>query len=382
VADAPYLGPDGDAPVGVMKQTFVSGLFASGLATGFYAPPLLDPDADLTTWFARINAGEPYTDPVTSDVLDEVMTHHSSYYIDHSIPPAPLLISNGWTDDIFPADEAIRFYNRTRSEYRDADISLFFLDYGHQRGQNKDADIALLRQHQDAFLAHHLIGASAPKGGVTTLTQTCGSETPSAGPFHARSWANIAKGEVRGRFKPAQTIAPAVPTDLQRGQAYDPISGGGACATAPGSDQAGAASYRLDPAPAGGYTLMGSPTVVANFSPASGTSQVAARLLDVDETGDATLVARGSWRPDGGKQVFQLHPNGYEFAEGHVAKLELLPVDAPYGRPSNGQATVGVEKLKLRLPVIEKPGEAAGTVRRPAKKFVPEGYELARGFKR
>src|SRR5687767_5883696 len=39
VADAPYLGPDGDAQVGVMKQTFVTGLFASGLATGFYAPP-------------------------------------------------------------------------------------------------------------------------------------------------------------------------------------------------------------------------------------------------------------------------------------------------------------------------------------------------------
>jgi fermentation-respiration switch protein FrsA (DUF1100 family) len=383
VADAPYRGVDGEAPVGVMKQTFVAGLYASGEAAGLYAPPLVDPDADLRTWFARINAGEPYDDdPVVEDVLDEVTTHHSSYYIDHSTRPAPLLISNGWTDDIFPADEAIRFYNRTRSEYRGADVSLFFLDYGHQRGQNKDADVELLHDHQDEFLAHHLTGAEKPKRGVTTLTQTCGSDEPSAGPFHARSWAKLAKGEVRGKFKPAQTIAPSVPTDGSRGQAYDPISGGGACATAPGSDQEGAASYRLDPAPAGGYTLMGSPTVIANFTPASPTSQVAARLLDVDESGDATLVARGSWRPDDGRQVFQLHPNGYEFAEGHVAKLELLPVDAPYGRPSNGQAAVEVERLKLRLPVLEKPGKRGGVVRRPARKFVPEGYELARGVKR
>ena len=36
----------------------------------------------------------------------------------------------------------------------------------------------------------------------------------------------------------------------QAGTAFDPIAGGGACATAPGADQAGTASYRLDPRPA------------------------------------------------------------------------------------------------------------------------------------
>ena len=174
-----------------------------------------------------------------------------------------------------------------------------------------------------------------------------------------------------------------MPGDTARGQAYDPISGDGACATAPGSDQAGAASYRLDPAAAGGYTLMGSPTVIAKIASPSPTSQIASRLLDVAPSGDATLVARGSYRPEAeGKQVFQLHPNGYEFAEGHVAKLELLPVDAPYGRPSNGQAPITVEKLKLRLPVLEKEGSLDGLVRRPAKKLLPAGYELARGYKR
>ena len=384
VADAPYLGPDGTAPIGVKKQTFVSGLYASGLASGFYAPPLADPDADLQTWFARINAGEPYDDALTDDIVDEVTSHHSSYYIDHSIAPAPLLISNGWTDDIFPADEAIRFYNRTRSEYPAADISLFFLDYGHQRGQSKEADVELLHSQQDDFLAHHLTGGPAPQGGVTTLTQTCGDdETPSKGPYRAKSWAEIAPGEVRGRFEEAQAIAPSVPSDGPRGQAYDPISSNDACATAPGSDQTGAASYRLDAAPARGYTLMGSPTVVAKIASAGPTSQVASRLLDVAPNGDATLVARGSYRPDAdGKQVFQLHPNGYKFAEGHIPKLELLPVDAPYGRPSNGQAPVTVEKLKLRLPVLQEEGAREGLVRRPAKKVLPAGYELARGYER
>ena len=38
VADAPYLGPNGDKRVGVLKQTFVAGLFAVGAATSNYAP--------------------------------------------------------------------------------------------------------------------------------------------------------------------------------------------------------------------------------------------------------------------------------------------------------------------------------------------------------
>jgi len=80
--------------------------------------------------------------------------------------------------------------------------------------------------------------------------------------------------------------------------------------------------------------------------------------------------------------VFQLHPNGYEFAEGHIPKLELLPADVPYSRPTNGQAPVTVEKLKLRLPVLQKQGAREGLVRRPAKKVIPEGYGLARGYKR
>src|SRR5206468_9644656 len=139
-------------------------------------------------------------------------------------------------------------------------------------------------------------------------------------------------------------------------------------------DQPGTASYRLDPAPADGFTLMGSPTIVADINSPSPTSQVAARLLDVRPDGNETLVARGLYRPEinsgteATRQVFQLHPNGWKFAEGHVAKLELLPADQPYGRNSNGQAPVTVSNLELRLPVLEQPGALDGLVQDPAAK--------------
>src|SRR5215207_6395823 len=48
-------------PVGVVKQSFVAGLYASGGASGHYAPAAT-PGADITGWFRRMEAGEPYAD--------------------------------------------------------------------------------------------------------------------------------------------------------------------------------------------------------------------------------------------------------------------------------------------------------------------------------
>ena len=382
VADAPYAGR-----IGVMKESFVNGLYLSGLAApGYYAPEGSDPSADITGWRNLLLAGEPYT--AGQAVIDEITTHHSSYYIDDSTKPAPLLISNGFTDDLFPADEGIRFYNRTRTEYPGADIAMFFGDFGHQRGQNKPDVTDLLTSRQLAWLDHYVAGTGPePRQGVEAMTETCPASAPSGGPFTAKNWARMARGEIRVARGATRTIAP----DATSGGTFDPIAGGSACTTADGADIPGSATYRLDPAPAGGYTLIGAPTVIADFTLPGDTSQVAARLLDVAPDGQETLVARGLWRPETGgpaKQVFQLHPNGWLFAEGHVPKLELLANDAnpaggaltSYGRASNDQQPVTVAKLKLRLPVLELPGSFAGMVRAPAPKFVPEGYELARDF--
>jgi hypothetical protein len=134
---------------------------------------------------------------------------------------------------------------------------------------------------------------------------------------------------------------------------------------------------------------MGSPTVIADFTLPGENSQVAARLLDVAPDGQERLVARGLWRPATGgptRQVFQLFPTGWTFAEGHVPKLELLPADtntgAPggYGRRSNDQQPVTVSNLQLRLPVVERPGTFAGLVGASADRFLPPGYELAADF--
>jgi acetyl xylan esterase AXE1 len=381
LADSPYRGRPG-----VEKQSFVNGLYLSGLAApGFYAPQGSDPSADLVGWKALIEAGEPYGEDVQA-VLHEMTTNHSSYYIDHSIPPAPMLMSSGFTDDLFPADETIRYYNRTKTQFRRADLALFFGDFGHMRGQNKQDVTTALSARVGAWLDYYVKGdGRRPPQGVEAYTETCPVTAPSGGPYRARNWARISSGEVRAFDSSAKTIAPTSTT----GGVFNPVTST-ACQSVPATDPAGAAVYRVGPAPAGGYTLLGSTTVIAKFTLPGDSSQVAARLLDVAPDGTETLVARGLWRPASGgptRQVFQLHPNGWTFAAGHVPKLELLAADADgaplanYGRPSDGQQPVTVSKLELRIPVVEHPGARHGVVRRPARKVVPRGSRLAADYR-
>ena len=186
-----------------------------------YAPPGTDPDADLTTWYASINAGEPYDqNPLSQDIVDEITKHHSSYYIDDSQAPAPLLISNGFTDDLFPPDEAIRFYNRTRAR---SPGTPGLADLQRPRPPARAEQDPRRRRSAAASCTTGSTTTSrasgpAPFQGVQTLTQTCGG--PSGGatgpfddpntdlPFQAPTWAALAPGEVRFDGAAAQTIAP------------------------------------------------------------------------------------------------------------------------------------------------------------------------------
>ena len=383
VADNPVTGR-----FGVEKESLVGGLYVSGQAApGFYAP-LGTPGADLTGWKALLDEGEPYDGrPEAQAILDEITQHHSAYYITPDRAPAPILWANGFTDDLFPADEALRYYNRTLGAFPDAVVSLLFGEVaGHPRSTFKDNVEAELAKRTDEWFDHYVKGTGPePFTGVEAFTQTCPSTALGGGPYFARTWARIAPGEIRLDSAPAVTIG-AGAGDPKIAAEFDPVAGGGACATADGADQPGVASYRLDPAPAGGYTLLGSPTVIAKFTLPGDTSQVAARLLDVGPDGQEQLIARGLWRPESGgpvKQVFQLHANGWHFDDGHVAKLELLPADSgggqfnSYGRASNDQQDVTVSDLHLRLPVREKPGSLDGLVKAPKAKFLPDGAALA-----
>ena len=68
-------------PLGVEIQSYETGLYADGLASnGYYAPPGKDPEADLTKWFAAVNAGEPVT-PEDEEIAHQIYDYHQGYGI-------------------------------------------------------------------------------------------------------------------------------------------------------------------------------------------------------------------------------------------------------------------------------------------------------------
>ena len=77
-----------------------------------------------------------------------------------------MLMSSGFTDDLFPADETIRYYNRTKTQYPDADLALFFGDFGHPRAQNKADVTGALSDRSDAWFDCFVKGeGSSPPAG-------------------------------------------------------------------------------------------------------------------------------------------------------------------------------------------------------------------------
>src|SRR4051794_18113826 len=220
-------------PIGIPIQSYIAGLLALGHASGWVAPPGADPHADLDTWNARVTAGEPTDDSLAQQIADEIYGFHQGFGCSGCGTPSPLLIENGWTDDLFPPAEALRVYNSLRSKNRSADVALQLGDLGHARGSNKKEVDRYLNDQGNAFFDTHLRGGSgAPApGSVTTFTQTCPQDAPAAGPFRAASWRAIHPGALRFDSAGAQTISSSGGNPAT-GQAIDPIAGGGdACTT-------------------------------------------------------------------------------------------------------------------------------------------------------
>lgn len=347
---------------GVVKQSYLFGLYTLGDTTGFYAPKGKDPSADIRNWYARIMRGEPYDGPEVTSILRKFIRFRSARYLQDGLPrgereqPAPLLIYNGFNDDIMPVNQATTYAARVKSQFPNARIGMVFADgFGHPRA-SLTTDPTLANEARARLFARYLLGdrSAKPPEGVTTKTQACNG-APEQDPFTTSSWAAQHPGRVTGASDRDKSFNSRGGDYGLASDATDPFVGASPCRTLPVYDDDGAASYRLPAAEGDGYTLIGAPTISTGLAIDGQYPEIVGRLWDVDPNGRQTLVTHGLYRPrpDGGHAVFQLEPAGWHFGPGHVAKLELLGRDFPYARPSNGRFTITAQRLRLTLPVRE-----------------------------
>jgi X-Pro dipeptidyl-peptidase (S15 family) len=340
---------DSIRPGGVMKKSYNDGLYATGLGGGFYEPPGGPFNSDITTWKLLADRGEPARRDVLA-VGRELTDFHS--WIGLTGPSAALIVQNGWTDDLFPAPEALRVY-RTFRAAPGARLSLQLGDLGHPRGSNDPTMTAAMTAQANSFFDFNLKGQGrAPRhGSVLAYTQAC----PGVGAaratsrFLARNWERLHPKTVtmhhRGLLRMSsrggsKTTAAAI----------DPIGGGGACASVKAEHARGTATIQMGfrrP-----FTMLGLPTVETRIRTKGRGGFVAARLWDV-RRGRQLLVSRAVYRlrdNQRGRVVFQLFGNGWRFGKGHTAKLELLGRDPNYLRTSNFRFSARLERTRVELP--------------------------------
>ena len=359
-------------PVGVVKSTVIEGIalaaqfaigpgqpvgepFQPGRQMGFLAMPDADPDADINSLVARTRLGEPYAGAADESLVSDLTRFHSAYYIDAGTRPPPLFLASGFTDDLFPVDEVLRYANRTRKRYPRSPLSLFLGDFGHQRASNEPVERKLLVRKIHRWFDHYLKrGRKVPRKGVTAYVQTCPKDLAPIGPFKAPTFAKLSRNVVSASFPSPQSVLSAG-GDPDVGRALDPVSGGGdGCVETPSGQAPGTARYRIRTVGSKGITLLGAPRLRAQLEiqgAAPEVTQLDARLWDVAPGGQTQrLIARGLYRPEAGQNQWELHPAAWTVQPGHSIELELLGNDKPYGRPSNSSFQINVSDLTAELP--------------------------------
>ncbi len=364
---------EANAPVGVWLEAKTRGFVILGSSAGFIAPEGADPTADPLSWAKSLGAGEPYG-PVITTPLKNLSRYSGVTSL--SGTPAPLIITSGFTDDLFPPREALRVYNRLRARSTRAPVSLQVGDLGHARGSNKPNTYAVFNAQSARFFDFWLRGkgrAPAP-GSVAAMTQTCPtpnavppapSVPPAGGPYRAASWWDLHPGAVRFGGLAARSISSADSDALLGAEFTADFGTDDACRTVPQQESPGTAVYRQ--AITTPFTMIGFPTVRATIATTGPFGQIASRLWDVGPDGRQMLISRGVRRltpNQRGTITFQLNGNAYRFAAGHTVKLELMGSDYraanaadsfPTYRPSNGSFTVAVTRLTVELPTREAP---------------------------
>ena len=338
---------DAIRPGGVNKKSYNDILYGTGVVGGFYEPQGGPFNADITTWKMLSDRGEPERQDALR-VGRQLTTFHS--WMGLSGPSAALIAQNGWTDDLFPAPEALRVY-RTFKAAPGARLSLQLGDLGHMRGTNDPEMTAAMTAQGNSFFDFYLKGQGrAPKhGSVLAYTQTCPGYAPMAR-FRAASWERLHPLSVGMRHRGVLRMS-SRGGDAATATAIDPIAGGGkACATVPAKRASGTATIqRRFRKP---FTLLGMPTVESRIRTKGRGGLIAARLWDVHR-GKQLLVSRGVYRlrdNQRGRIVFQLFGNGWKFRRGHTAKLELLGRDPNYLRTSNLKFSLRLARTSVELP--------------------------------
>ena len=415
-------GGDTNQPLGFPKRSVVAALYATGrnqaASHTTFAP-------EIDSAFACLQSPLPFSaNPTCAGVVDQTLPgfvrERSAYYqngffaglADGSIQPVPVYAAGTITDPLFPGREHRRIVERLRASRPGYPLKEYYGDYQHfvQNKRKEWSDLCGADHHVctpadypggdlnadpqsierrgvnddlSDFVDHYVkpaanTGQPAPVLNVTASLQVCpanaSKEFPLAEPgprFSAASFEGLAPNTLRiERESPRDTTSKAVPN--AHALAADPftnlLSNGGRCPSGAGPAGAGVASYD-SPALPRSYTMIGPTHVTVPYEGTGSELQLNARLYDVAQDGQATMVDRGfrTLTASEGSAAFDLLGNGWRFERGHRVRVELAQDDDPYIKASTAPSRLELAGVTLAIPVRE-----ASATLRPDSSDAPE----------
>lgn len=412
--------PEPATPIGTVKRSIVSGLYATGRNQG----------GDHTTFpsyiddaFACLNGPYPI-DPAglvcrqaVQEVLPSFLADRSPYYQEQFFRriarrPAyrvPIFDAATLTDPLFPAIENRRMINRLLATAPDYPIQAYYGDYQHFT-QNKaklwadvcgadrhvctDKDYARdfdrrpqgLRRRGVTTLLNRFVDyyarppgsrrRRAPRSNVIAELQVCdetAGERPADEPgrrFRAPVFERLTRGSLVVSMTGEQSTssdAEPNPHALSSDPVANQLGNASRCMVEAGAAGPGVATYESEPLERGA-TMIGAAGVRVEMEPSAATGlQLNARLYDVLPDGRAVLVDRGTRvvlpaEAAAGRFAYQLQGNGWRFPPGHRIRIELAQDYEPYVHLSDAAPSgLTLTGVTLRLPVRGQGAEIAGT---------------------
>jgi hypothetical protein len=368
-------------PLGALKVSYVNALYSSGCRKEAGAPPCENYPTYLKLWHAWLNAVEPNgIGPVYRRIRDGLAGYRSIWWQQPfwtTTAPSrlvPVFQVQGFTDDLFTAEEAQRMLLALETVAPGYPIKSYIGDVGHPRARNRPEEVDYVLERLREWLRFYLKGA-----GTQPTFQVHAAITGRHG--EAFSPGDIITVD-RYQDLPARVVVeefarPALLANPASGAPSGPVSD-------PLLEVALVAAGELEPFPglppvpnvpdptAAIYVVpaerLGAPPVLVAGHPKiriRGTTSGLRTQFDVrvyDVTADRLtkeLVTRGTltaetqtFGPIGSFDVVvPTAGNLWRVPAGHSLQFEITNVDAPYLAPSRFPSVTQISSVELTIPV-------------------------------
>jgi len=362
---------------GGLKLSFVNGLFVSGLRKPDKGPQPWYPNYPkyLLAWDAYLDVTEPTrADPVMGQIADGLAGYRSIWWQQRfwaglAINRVPIFQVQGFTDDLFPLEEAKRMLLAITSLDASYPIASYFGDLGHPRASNKGGEIDYVLRLMRDWLAFYLKGEGSPPTFAIQAAITRPPEEPfaPANVLTFASWDDLATATVRQKFHDTAVLVNPV-NDPYEAFYWDPLVREGAKGLEPYSlpfpppiidiNSLGVYEAPVDAFGRGALLIAGQPEIELKASSTAPRVQLNVRLYDVAPDGSRSLITRGTYTidagvglPANGKVTIPTYGNLWNVPADHRLRLEITNLDSPYISPSKVASVTTISHVELTLPV-------------------------------